>query len=372
MGAPAGGPPPDASKRKLGLIIAWVGMLGSTPDAMLLRFQAQAGGGPASISFFRFIMTATLNFVFAAANSGGIGPLCAGVARSYKAILVAAMIAMVSSQGFVYSLLLVEPAMALLIISLNPVWAALLGKFVLGEELPGKTIITIVCALVSMVVVMIPQLLVMLGYGGEAEEAAADTKGSNLLLLWPLFTGMFMALFITWARYLGKVSPETDLTATGTLSGAITSCISYKVAYDQGITDPFEGIQPIFWLWVLLCGLGITMYNLALVIAPRYISGADTALIMLLETVFAPVWVFFAFGEVPSPWTILGGVILLGALAFHELAGTEAGSGEEGAPLAPRITGRQSIAISVGSGPKKGSGFDSDDYVRMSGKAGYP
>jgi hypothetical protein len=68
----------------------------------------------------------------------------------------------------------------------------------------------------------------------------------------------------------------------------------------------------------LACGLALR----------RYISGSDVALVMLLEDVLGPFWVYLRFGDVPSAWTFAGGALLLATLATHECV-----SSGEGRPL---------------------------------------
>ena len=52
---------------------------------------------------------------------------------------------------------------------------------------------------------------------------------------------------------------------------------------------------------------------------PPY-STCQVALVLLLEDVLGPLWVYVRFGDVPSTWVVAGGVLLLGTLAWHELA----------------------------------------------------
>jgi drug/metabolite transporter (DMT)-like permease len=40
-------------------------------------------------------------------------------------------------------------------------------------------------------------------------------------------------------------------------------------------------------------------------------------LIPMIEPVLNPVWVFLMMGEQPSPWAIVGGAIILGAVIFR-------------------------------------------------------
>ena len=46
----------------------------------------------------------------------------------------------------------------------------------------------------------------------------------------------------------------------------------------------------------------------------------QVAMVMMLEDVLGPLWVYLRFGDVPSWWVVGGGLLLLGTLAWHELA----------------------------------------------------
>jgi drug/metabolite transporter (DMT)-like permease len=52
---------------------------------------------------------------------------------------------------------------------------------------------------------------------------------------------------------------------------------------------------------------------------PAYVTGPEVALCMLLETVLGPVWVFLEGFEKPPALTVVGGVILVSALAVNKL-----------------------------------------------------
>ena len=45
---------------------------------------------------------------------------------------------------------------------------------------------------------------------------------------------------------------------------------------------------------------------------------------LLFESVGGPLWVFVGFGDVPSPWTLASGALLIGALVGHEVAAMHA------------------------------------------------
>jgi len=52
---------------------------------------------------------------------------------------------------------------------------------------------------------------------------------------------------------------------------------------------------------------------------PKYLSAPEVAMFYLLETVFAPVWVWLVFAEVPTRNSLIGGAILIVALLAHSV-----------------------------------------------------
>jgi drug/metabolite transporter (DMT)-like permease len=65
-------------------------------------------------------------------------------------------------------------------------------------------------------------------------------------------------------------------------------------------------------LGIVQMGLGLFFLSLG----ARLIPAADVALIVQLENVLAPLWVWLAGIEQPSTATIVGGVIVIGAVVF--------------------------------------------------------
>lgn len=60
-------------------------------------------------------------------------------------------------------------------------------------------------------------------------------------------------------------------------------------------------------------GLGL----LLLTLGTRLVSATESALMGALETPLGPLWVWLAFGELPSLTTWIGGAIIMGAVAAH-------------------------------------------------------
>ncbi|KAL3781370.1 hypothetical protein HJC23_013454 [Cyclotella cryptica] len=80
-------------------------------------------------------------------------------------------------------------------------------------------------------------------------------------------------------------------------------------------------------------------------ISPRYITGAEIGLCTLLEAVLGPLFVFFAFDEIPSQWTLIGGSLLLFILAAHESRPLFEKAREQYRSMSTRFSSRMSGVI---------------------------
>jgi len=65
-------------------------------------------------------------------------------------------------------------------------------------------------------------------------------------------------------------------------------------------------------------GLGLILFT----IGSRHVPAGELTLLSLTEVVLGPIWVWVGVGEVPGTWTLIGGAIVLGAIATQSVAGT--------------------------------------------------
>ena len=66
---------------------------------------------------------------------------------------------------------------------------------------------------------------------------------------------------------------------------------------------------------MLVLGLIVLPASLAMIgLAPRYLPAPEVSLILRLEALLAPLWVWLVLGEVPSRQTLIGGGIILATL----------------------------------------------------------
>jgi drug/metabolite transporter (DMT)-like permease len=51
----------------------------------------------------------------------------------------------------------------------------------------------------------------------------------------------------------------------------------------------------------------------------KYISASEVSLLMLIETIMAPIWVWIFLNEIPSIYTFIGGGIIVITLIINSL-----------------------------------------------------
>lgn len=310
------------SGRTYGLCVALAGVLAVSPDAMLLRSMRAVGSSLPDVAAAKYFFI-WLFFAGVTLRS----PSARAAAWRWPAWFFAGAASQLCNQlGFTFALLLTDTAKALLLISLTPLWAALLGWLFLGDELPRRTIVALGCSVVSIALVFVPRALAPSG---------GEVHGTLLGDACAIFTGLAQAASISVNRAAAlhtEPGEKPTLLATGLSSACayvvalLIPCDASELARLGAVPDfwactPKVFFSPTFLLYALADATCVAVTYVASTIAPRYITGSEVALVLLLEDVTGPLCVWARFGDVPSVWTVAGGALLLVTLAGHELAG---------------------------------------------------
>lgn len=122
--------------------------------------------------------------------------------------------------------------------------------------------------------------------------------------------GVSWALTIVALRGLAREHPDASLAAVivGNVFAALIA-LPWMVASSPVIND-----------WYIVGYLGVFQIGVAYLFVTRGLSGVSAlraSLLLLVEPVLTPVWVWLWLGEVPSPWAIAGGFVILAATAMH-------------------------------------------------------
>jgi len=224
------------------------------------------------------------------------------VARAFRSVGLAgvavALCVATASAGFIAALNHASVARVLFLLAASPVMAALLARVVLGEPITRRTASAMALALGG--------ITLMLGAPGEG-----SLEGDALALLAAL--AFAVMIVITRARHDVSMAPATCL-----------SQVILVVAFLPFATPGAISGEDIGWLAAL--GIGQIGLGFALLtVGARLIPAAQVGLITLLETVLGPLWVWLALDERPSTLTVVGGAIVIFAIALQA----------RGAPPAP-------------------------------------
>ncbi|MEK9742614.1 MAG: EamA family transporter, partial [Gammaproteobacteria bacterium] len=98
---------------------------------------------------------------------------------------------------------------------------------------------------------------------------------------------------------------EVSMLPAVSWSGVILALCALPLAH------PTDVSSEAFGLTVLLCLLIVPMSMGLIALSPRYLSAPEVSLVMRLEVLLAPLWVWLVLGEVPSRQTFIGGAVIL-------------------------------------------------------------
>ena len=193
---------------------------------------------------------------------------------------------------YIFALLNTSVASALFILSISPVFAALLSWRIIGE-IPTKT--TWIAILFAMV--------------GVTVMVGADlTRGQLIGNLFAMISAFSFALMLVFARK----SKKSDV-LTGNFLGAgfaILMAIILAYSYGDGLIVSTQDMLLSFALGAFTIGIGIAFVAWA---AP-YLPAPNVGVLVLIESVLAPVWVWI-FLDMPMKYQeILGGLIIFCAV----------------------------------------------------------
>lgn len=194
---------------------------------------------------------------------------------------------------FIMSMQQTTAAAAIFLQYTASLWAMIFGVFVMREPLLRGNAVALVC-----------------GMAGIGWIVYSDWSGRY-------FTGNAIALMsgITYAGViicLGRLKDEASQWLI--LLNYIVSGISLLPWILQGVND----LTPLQWL--LLAAIGPIQMGLPYVLfahSLKWVPPQEAALMLLLEPVLNPTWVWLVWGEAISPATAVGGGLILLGLALR-------------------------------------------------------
>ncbi len=290
-------PAAPISNHRKGLMLTFVGAMFITFDTPVLRL---IDGPQWTVMFWRALLlclTVLAWWLVSKALRRSPPPLVNG-----KSGLAIILLYAVGNLTFITAVYNTSIANVVFILALTPLFAALMSFVWFRENLRPATWIALVVALFGVAIIV--------WSGLKTSSSLGDLMAAA--------TAMTMALGFTITRRTGK-----DMSMSPVLVGAITAIISLGASGAVSLEDFNPGVLNLDHrqsLWMLVNGMIIMPLSYSLLaLGPRYITAAEVALFLLLETALAPIWVWLAVGEKVAMPTLIGGGIILTTLMIHSI-----------------------------------------------------
>jgi drug/metabolite transporter (DMT)-like permease len=272
----------------MGVLLTGLGAVVLSPDALLFRLLESDLW---TAAFWRLLLMGLtiMGGLMVIRRRRLIGDIRAiGWALAPAAICMA-----ISNLGFVYALTHSTVAETLTILATAPVFAAIFAAF-LGERPPLRTWIAALAIAAGIAIIL---------DAGFSGGTSAGNVGA-------LIAAISIAGFFT----IGRIRRDCDMTPALGLSSILSAIVCGCMA---------DTLQPADGDWPVLIAVGVFILPIAftlITLGPRRLPAAEVGMLMLLETALGPLWVWLALEEAPTEATLLGGGLIVAALAAHSLA----------------------------------------------------
>lgn len=272
-----------------GLLLTTVGVLLLVPDSLFVRLIV---ADALVIAFWRGLIAGGLILLFVVATRG-VGAVTQ-VLQTGPNVWAYILFFGISAPGFVVAISLTSVANVVFILAAMPVFAAIFSRIWLREPISGRMLWTLLGVFIGLGVIL---------YGSQ------ETKGAS-------WQGDLVALMVS-ACFAAALTVVRGLRARSMLPAVPISMIGAACV----IWPLADVMAPVAMQWPLLLAHGAFIAGASglMVLGPRYLSSAEVSLLILLESVLAPVLVWYALGEEPGFWALVGGGLVICVLIASNL-----------------------------------------------------
>jgi len=196
--------------------------------------------------------------------------------------------------SFIFAITHTSVANTLIILSATPLFAAIIGRLLLHEKIQPRTMVAIFLVCIG--------ITVMASGSAEQEEGLLGDMAAIL-------GSFFLACGFSFVRRFPGVSAFSAISC----SGLLTAVMILPLASPFAVSQADVGYLLVMGLYMLPIGTALIF------LGPRYIPAPEVGLLLLLESILGPVWVWLALGEEPGVRTLLGGAIVISTLAVNTI-----------------------------------------------------
>lgn len=280
----------NLSPHLYGTLITALGVIVLSPDGLLIRLIGADGW---TVLFWRglFFAGSIWGFYILRHGRSSVGLL---KVMGTRGILAASLFSL-STIFFVLAITHTSVANTLVIIATAPLWAAVLSRIFLKEHISALTWIAITICIGGISLIFIGSL----GGGNRAGD------------IYALICAFGLAGQITTVRH----ARDIDMVPSLGMSGLMVALIAFPFSDPGSVTT--EGFAYLALLGFIILPIAFSLIT----IGPRYIPAPEVSLIMLLESILGPLWVWLILKEVPHSETLIGGALVITTLVLHSTLG---------------------------------------------------
>ncbi|WP_299850061.1 DMT family transporter [uncultured Roseovarius sp.] len=201
--------------------------------------------------------------------------------------------------GGIYAIQTTSVANAMLLFASAPFMAAILGLLILREAVQFHTWLAIMLACLGIAVMV-------------WDKSGGGAMVGNLAALGSAFGFAVFTITLRWGKS-GEMLPSVFLSGLFAIPIMAAICIMLDLPLTLSLRDStIAGCMGIFQV-----GAGLILYT----IGSKTVPAAELTLVSLAEVVLAPLWVWLVLGESATFFTLVGGAILLLAIAGNAVMG---------------------------------------------------
>ncbi len=284
-----------------GLALTFAGVLAVTPDTLLVRL---IDADPWTMVFWRGLGIAAGLTVIVRAVEGREG--VRNIFRFGPRRLLGAALLVVVSNCFIWALALTAAANVLVVLAGSPLAAAVIGRLFLGEPVPRRTWAATVAVVGGVAIIFADNL--------ESGRLAGNLCAAGATVA--------LAAYFVLLRSI-RAASTLPVPIWGNLAAAL---LAFPLASPLSVSG-----TGAFWL-VLAAGVMLPAGIGLISTGPRYIPAAEVGLLLLLETLLGPLWVWLGTGETPTPAVLAAGAVIVAALAMNSALGLRSAARTEMPP----------------------------------------
>jgi drug/metabolite transporter (DMT)-like permease len=201
--------------------------------------------------------------------------------------------------AFMTALTMTSVANVLITLSLGPMLTALFARLFIGHKLPARTIIAIVVAGMG------------IAYMYAAQINLSDIKQLTGMLV---ALGVPIAAAVNWTmvQHSQAQGHDVDLVPAVMVGALISSLVTFPLSI------PFQATGHDVTLLAMLGLLQLAIPCALAVVCAGYLKAPEVSLLALLEILFGIALAWLGANEKPGTPVLLGGSLVLGALAVNE------------------------------------------------------